>query len=92
VDGAREEEPLLEHDRQLAAQVALRALESGAGDAHLRLLEERQHEFAPKWRFNRALRALVASPAAVRAAGYGAAIAPALLARVIAYAGDVRAA
>ena len=39
---------------------------------------------------NRALRALVAHPASVRAAAVGARLAPFLLRRVIAIAGDVR--
>jgi flavin-dependent dehydrogenase len=77
---------------ELAAREALRALESGPGRAHINLLEQRRREFARKWRFNRGLRAIVGSPAGVRAAGLGAALAPGLLHRVIAYAGDVRAA
>ena len=77
---------------ELAAIEALRALEHGAADAHLRLLDARRREFAHKWRFNRGLRAMVAVPGAVRAAGYGAMVAPALLQRVIRYAGDLHAA
>ncbi len=75
---------------ELAALEALRALEHGIDAAHLRLLETRRREFARKWQFNRGLRALVSSPAAVRAAGIGAALAPRMLRLVIAYAGDVR--
>jgi menaquinone-9 beta-reductase len=77
---------------ELAALEALRALEHGSADAHLRLLAARRREFAHKWRFNRSLRTLVASPGAVRAAGYGAMVAPALLRRIIRYAGDLHAA
>ncbi len=77
---------------ELAALEAMRALERGTDEAHGRLLAVRRREFSGKWRFNRGLRALVASPAAVRAAGLGAALAPGILHRMIAYAGDVRAA
>jgi flavin-dependent dehydrogenase len=77
---------------ELAAAEALRALERGGDDAHLRLGAARRREFAAKWRFNRALRRLAGSPPAVRIAGYGAAIAPAWLEHAIRYAGDVRAA
>ncbi len=77
---------------ELAALAALRALEHGAADAHLRLLAARRLEFARKWRFNRTLRAMVTLPVAVRAAGYGAMVAPALLQRIIRYAGDLHAA
>ncbi len=74
---------------ELAALEAMRALERGTDEAHLRLLAARRREFSRKWRFNRTLRALVTSPAAVRAAGVGAALAPGILHRMIAYAGDV---
>jgi len=77
---------------ELAALEALRALEQGAADAHLRLLAARRRAFAHKWRFNRSLRTMVAFPGAVRAAGYGAIAAPALLERIIRYAGDLHAA
>jgi menaquinone-9 beta-reductase len=73
----------------LAAAEALHGLEHGGAEAHLRLAEARRRAFAGKWRFNRALRALVSSPTAVSAAGVGAALAPALLRRVIRHAGDV---
>jgi hypothetical protein len=49
----------------------------------------RRHEFAAKWRFNRALRRLVALGAAVEAAGLVAAAAPGMLRRAIRFAGDV---
>ena len=77
---------------ELAAAEALHALQHGVADAHLRLHEARRRAFAGKWRFNRGMRALVSSPAAVRAAGMGATSAPAILQRVICYAGDLRAA
>ncbi|HVJ26831.1 MAG TPA: NAD(P)/FAD-dependent oxidoreductase [Vicinamibacterales bacterium] len=75
---------------ELAAQFALDALEGGLETAHLRLDRARRHEFGAKWRFNRVLRALASSPAAVRAAGLGASLAPPMLAHVISYAGDVQ--
>jgi geranylgeranyl reductase family protein len=77
---------------ELAAEEALRALEHGAADAHVRLLAARRREFGRKWRFNRSLRFLVGFPRALRAAEYGAAIAPPVIRRLIRYAGDVGAA
>ena len=77
---------------ELAAREALRALESGFDDAHLKLFDARRREFAAKWRFNRTMRWIVTYPAAVRAAGYSAAILPQLLRHAIRYAGDVHAA
>ena len=77
---------------ELAAIEALRALEHGSAEAHRRLLAARRREFGHKWRFNRSLRAVVGSPGAVRAAGYVASVAPALLQRTIRYAGDLHAA
>jgi flavin-dependent dehydrogenase len=75
---------------ELAAQFAIEALEGRTAAAHIRLEQARRREFGNKWRFNRVLRALVSSPLAVRAAGVGAAIAPPMLAHVVAYAGDVQ--
>ena len=77
---------------ELAAAEALYSLEHGIAGAHLRLHTARRQAFAGKWRFNRGMRALVSSPAAVRAAGFGATFAPAILQRLICYAGDLRAA
>ena len=57
-----------------------------------RLAAARRREFASKWRFNRALRSLVASPAGVRAAAAGARIAPGIVRRMIVRAGDIQAA
>ena len=75
---------------ELAAQCALAALEGKTDTAHLLLEHARRREFSAKWRFNRALRRLVSSPAAIRAAGIGASLAPPLLGHVVAYAGDVQ--
>ncbi len=72
----------------LAAQAALQALEHGWRGVHRGLASARRHEFAGKQRFNRLLRALVASPVAVDAAAIGARVAPSILRAVIARAGD----
>ncbi len=73
---------------ELAAAAALEALERGWSGVHARLTAVRQREFAAKWRFNRALRALVTSQTAVAAAAAGARLAPGVVRRVIARAGD----
>jgi flavin-dependent dehydrogenase len=73
---------------ELAALAALRALEHGWAGVHSRLVLERRQEFAAKWRFNRALRALVASPLAVQAAARGARLAPGVVRALIARASD----
>jgi flavin-dependent dehydrogenase len=73
---------------ELAALAALDALEHGWAGVHDRLAARRRREFGGKWRFNRAVRALVASPRAVGAAARGATIAPGVLRAMIAYAGD----
>jgi geranylgeranyl reductase family protein len=73
---------------ELAALAALSALEHGT-DASDWLRRARRQEFAPKWRFNRAVRTLVSHPAAVRAAAIGASWSPGLLQHAILYAGDV---
>jgi flavin-dependent dehydrogenase len=75
---------------ELAAIEALRVLEHGGADAHLRLARARQREFSHKWRFNKALRSLVGSPLAVRAAAIGARWAPGWIHQSIRYAGDLR--
>jgi menaquinone-9 beta-reductase len=74
---------------ELAARSALEALEHGWNGVHGRLRARRRAEFSGKWRFNRLLRALVASPVAIAATSAGARVAPALLQTAIAYAGDV---
>ena len=76
------------HGGELAAAAALDALAHGWSGVHMRLTATRARAFAGKWRFNRALRALVASPRAVDAAAYGARVAPSVLRAVIARAGD----
>lgn len=73
---------------ELAAVHALRALERGWSDAHVRLQAARSAEFGAKWRFNRVLRALVGTPMAIRTAALAASIAPPLLRQVIRHAGD----
>lgn len=56
--------------------------------AHLELARRRHHAFHSKWRFNRALRSLVASPGSVSAAAVTARVWPGAFARIIRYAGD----
>jgi flavin-dependent dehydrogenase len=73
---------------ELAAHAALEALADGWSGVHARLATTRAQSFAGKWRFNRALRALVASPPAVDAAAVAARFAPAVLQAVVARAGD----
>jgi len=73
---------------ELAAAAALEALEHGWTGVHAKLAAARRTEFAGKWRFNRALRAIVASPAAIQAAAAGARLVPAVLRAIIARAGD----
>ena len=89
---------------ELAAGAALNALERGRPDvhalhaghtgdgedhAHEALARARRREFASKWRFDRALRALSGSPFALGIASRAARLAPQYLERTIAYAGDV---
>jgi menaquinone-9 beta-reductase len=74
---------------ELAALAALDALEHGWHGVHERLAISRRAEFDGKWRFNRFLRSLVTSPAAVGGASWGARLAPAGLRAAIEYAGDV---
>jgi flavin-dependent dehydrogenase len=52
------------------------------------LAQKRQDAFGGKWRFNRTVRSLVASPSAVTAAAISARLAPPLFRRIIRYAGD----
>jgi len=73
---------------ELAANAALDALADGWAGVQARLVRERGREFRAKWRFNRALRALVASPAALRLAGALAPIAPSLFQAIVCRAGD----
>jgi len=73
---------------ELAAHAALTALEHGWTGVHGSLAYQRRVTFAGKWRFNRAVRALVASPPAVAVAAAGARVVPGALRQAIAYAGD----
>src|SRR5581483_12440807 len=73
---------------ELAAEAALTELESGQ-PAFAALRAKRLREFGPKWRVNRALRSLVASPRAVSAAAQLAARWPWPVERLVAVAGDV---
>ncbi len=77
---------------ELAAAAALEALAHGWGGVHDRLRRARHRAFSAKYRFNRALRLLVSSPRLIDAAALGARVAPAVLRRVIAHAGDCDAA
>jgi flavin-dependent dehydrogenase len=74
---------------EIAAQVAQGLLEGRFADAPLELAARRRREFSAKWRMNRALRALVASPRAIAWAARGARVCPAVVRQLIALAGDV---
>jgi flavin-dependent dehydrogenase len=75
---------------ELTAIAAVDALAHGWDGVHARLAQARRAEFAGKWRFNRVVRSLAASPSAVAFATAGARIAPAVLRRAMLYAGDCR--
>jgi flavin-dependent dehydrogenase len=77
---------------QLAAEAALAAVTRGLAHPELFLADARARAFAGKYRFNRALRTLVASPAAVRIAALGSTFVPGVIAHMVRVAGDVRAA
>ena len=73
----------------LAATAALGALESGnLGGAASALSARRAAAFGSKLRFNRWMRGLAGSTAAMELTGLGARVAPALLRRLVCYAGD----
>jgi flavin-dependent dehydrogenase len=75
---------------ELAAREALRAIETGdMGAALVRLDFARRRAFGRKLSFNRLLRWMVGSPAAVGLADLGARIAPGLVRHAVRYAGDV---
>jgi flavin-dependent dehydrogenase len=75
---------------RLAALETVRALETGdVGGAIGRLAEARHRAFGRKVRFNRWMRRIVATPAAVDAASAGARIVPGLIRSAVRYAGDV---
>jgi flavin-dependent dehydrogenase len=75
---------------ELAASAALAVLSGRLPieRAHLDLAARRRAAFAAKWRFNRAVRALVASPRGISAAAAAATLLPSLFEGVIRYAGD----
>lgn len=73
---------------ELAAEAAIEELTSGV-PAFERLRARRVREFTPKWRINRALRALVASPRAISVATRVAACWPAAVRALVCTAGDV---
>ena len=75
---------------ELAAAVALEVLagRTPIDRAHLDLAAKRKRAFNAKWRFNRALRLLVASPRGVSGAAVAAKVAPAIFEGIIRYAGD----
>ena len=75
---------------ELAAEAALEMLATGRRDAHVALARRRRQAFVWKWRFNRTLRRVVDSPAAIDAAAFGASIAPAVLRSLVNFAGDCR--
>jgi flavin-dependent dehydrogenase len=74
----------------LAAAAALEALTHGWNGVHDRLAVARRREFAAKWRFNRALRFVVARPSIVHGSALAARVLPGVLRRVISTAGDCR--
>jgi flavin-dependent dehydrogenase len=75
---------------ELAATVTLDVLSGriDSRDAVSRLGHARHHAFAAKWRFNRMLRTLVASAAALRVTAASAALMPFAFEALIRYAGD----
>lgn len=77
---------------ELAAAVTLDVLQgrTPVDRAHEELARRRAAAFQGKWRFNRALRALVASPRGVSGAALAAAVAPAIFEGLIRFAGDCR--
>jgi flavin-dependent dehydrogenase len=75
---------------ELAAAVTLDVLSGHTPieRAHLDLAAKRTAAFSAKWRFNRALRLLVASPRGVSGAAVAARVAPSIFENIIRYAGD----
>lgn len=73
---------------ELAGLAAARVLEQGWPGVHADLERWRREEFAGKWRFNRALRALVGSRAGVWVASRSARVAPAVVRALITRASD----
>jgi menaquinone-9 beta-reductase len=72
----------------LAAAAALDALQHGWSGVHARLASQRRRAFAAKYRLNRALRALVGSPASIGLATTAVRVMPGVLRAVILRAGD----
>ena len=73
----------------LAADEVFAALESGDSRSAVRRLEAaRSHAIGQKLRFNRMLRRLVETPAAVSAAGWAARVVPSAVRWAVRYAGD----
>ena len=76
---------------ELAAEVALAALEDPSTDAVARLAEARARAFGTKYGVNRLLRRLVGTPRRVSVMAISARVAPGILRQMIRYAGDVAA-
>jgi flavin-dependent dehydrogenase len=76
----------------LAAAAALEALENGWAGVHERLGAARRNAFAPKWRFNRALRAVVGWAPFVEAGDVAARIVPRAIRQIVRFAGDCQSA
>ncbi len=76
---------------ELAAGVALAALEDPALDAAGRLAQARARAFGTKYGVNRLLRRLVGTPRRVSVMAISARVAPGILRQMIRYAGDVAA-
>jgi geranylgeranyl reductase family protein len=74
---------------EMAADVALGALAHRVRAPHRTLARMRRRAFAGKWRFNRVVRTMVGSHRALDLAGVTASVAPVVLRRTIAFAGDV---
>lgn len=75
---------------ELAARAAIAALEHGWNGVEQGLARDRRRAFRRKWRFNRTMRRLTASPLAVACIAACAPFAGPVLTRVITYAGDAR--
>jgi flavin-dependent dehydrogenase len=73
---------------ELAAEATLLALAQGWRGVHDAHAAARAAAFGAKWRFNRALRSVVASPAAVSLGAVGARLVPAAMRAIVARAGD----
>jgi flavin-dependent dehydrogenase len=76
---------------ELAAEVALAALDDPGIDAAARLAEARARAFGTKYGVNRLLRRLVGTPRRVSVMAISARVAPGILRQMIRYAGDVAA-